>query len=421
MTSRAIRGMGRTRRISASRTGTCRSGVIWPCRSGPAAGKCLADYSSVIQSLACSPRSTRVWWWVWRPGPRWRWKTRACTPEPAGGESAQRRIPGDVVPRTSYSTQRNPRLRAILRDGVEEPERQIRAIETIERNADSLTQIVEDVLDVSRIVSGKMRLDVQPVDVGTMIRHAVDAVLPSAGVKGVAVRTVIDPDAGPVAGDPERLQQIIWNLLSNAIKFTCVAGRSRCVSSALRPASPSSSAIPVSASHRSSCRHVFERFRQADSGASRVHGGLGLGLSIVKQLVELHGGTIQAESEGATKGASFTVKLPIMLARPAGNEDTGRARPSAAGQVTSDLTSIDVLVVDDDRDALGDGARHSRNRRRDGHLGQLRTRSARRAVDRHAACAGDRSRDADHQRVRADHARAAASTCGRPAVFQRRR
>jgi signal transduction histidine kinase len=182
----------------------------------------------------------------------------------------------------------------MLQAGVLAPERQDKAIGTIARNATSLTVIVEDVLDISRIVSGKIRLNVQPVEVPDIVRNAVDAVTPAADAKGVRLETILDPQAAPISGDPERLQQILWNLLSNAVKFTGRGGkvqvRLQRVNSHVEVA-VSDTGIGISPEF---LPHVFERFRQADGGTARERGGLGLGLSIARQLAEMHGGTIEA-------------------------------------------------------------------------------------------------------------------------------
>src|SRR5262245_17624924 len=242
----------------------------------------------------------------------------------------------------------------MLRSGMLGDDKRPRAIETIERNAESLTQIVEDVLDVSRIIAGKMRLNVQSVEPAEVIRRAIDAVQPTADLKGITVQSVLDPNAGPIAGDPERIQQITWNLLSNAIKFTPRRGKVQVHLQRLH----SSIAIVVSDTGIGIAAeflpHLFERFRQAEGGAARTHGGLGLGLSIVRQRVEMHGGTITGASDGVGKGATFTVMLPIMVARAQMAPDPTHTRASERYLATHlpDLTGVSVLAVDDDADAL---------------------------------------------------------------------
>ncbi len=197
----------------------------------------------------------------------------------------------------------------MIKSGAVAEENRERAIDTIERNARSLTKLVEDVLDMSRIVSGKMRLHIQPVQVSDVVCGAIDAIVPAADAKGVRIEIDIDPDVGVVQADPDRLQQIAWNLMSNAVKFTGRGGRVRVDLDRDGDEivlTVCDSGMGVSPSFMP---HLFERFRQADSGTRRP-GGLGLGLNITKQLVELHGGSITAESPGEGKGATFRVQLP---------------------------------------------------------------------------------------------------------------
>jgi signal transduction histidine kinase len=204
----------------------------------------------------------------------------------------------------------------MLRTGTMADDRRHKAIETIERNATSLTQIVEDVLDVSRIVSGKIRLNVASVDLRQIVRNALDVILPAAEGKGVTVETMLEPDAVTVAGDAERLQQVFWNLLSNAVKFTERGGAVRvrlARGAADVDISVSDTGVGISPQF---LPHVFERFRQADAGPARERGGLGIGLSIARQLVEMHGGTIDAASDGVGRGATFRVRIPLVVSRP---------------------------------------------------------------------------------------------------------
>jgi len=243
----------------------------------------------------------------------------------------------------------------LMRGQMLPPEQIARAIETLERNARWLTQIVEDVLDVSRIVAGKIRLDVQAVEIAGVVDNAVATVQPAADAKGVRLHSVIDPRTGPVSGDPDRLQQVVWNLLSNAVKFTPRDGR---VDVRLERVSShievvvSDSGIGIS---RDFLPQVFDRFRQADSGSTRKTGGLGLGLSIVRHLVEMHGGSVHAASAGLDQGATFTVRLPVMAVQPSPNAK--REHPLALMnhplQPLADLGGVRVLAVDDDADALG--------------------------------------------------------------------
>src|SRR5438045_2192286 len=187
-------------------------------------------------------------------------------------------------------------------------EKQKRALKTVERNATALSQIVEDVLDVSRIMSGKLRLNIEPVDLPRVLKQAIETVTPAAEAKQIRVETIVDPGATPVSGDPDRLQQVVWNLLSNAVKFTPKGGRVQVrlerIDSHVE-ISVSDSGIGIKPDYPP---HIFERFRQADSGTAREHTGLGLGLGIARHLVELHGGTIHATSEGGGHGATFHVR-----------------------------------------------------------------------------------------------------------------
>jgi PAS domain S-box-containing protein len=242
----------------------------------------------------------------------------------------------------------------MLRDNAVPEDRRGHALETIERNARAQNQLIEDLLDVSRIVSGKLRLDVSPVDLQSVVERAIETVRPAASAKSISLQATLDPNAGPVMGDADRLQQVVWNLLSNAVKF-----------------SPKDSGVHVVLCRRESnvelmvrdngqgidplfLPHVFERFRQADAGAARGKGGLGLGLAIVRNLVELHGGSIRAESEGRGRGASFTVSLPISPLRSPSFVRPPVLHLTAAAphlEYPSELEGIDVLVVDDEADA----------------------------------------------------------------------
>jgi CheY-like chemotaxis protein/two-component sensor histidine kinase len=205
-------------------------------------------------------------------------------------------------------------------------------------------------LDMSRIISGKLRLNIGRVDLGQVIQAAVDSVRPAAIAREIRLEKTIDPASLVVSGDPNRLQQVIWNLLSNAIKFTPRGGR---VEVALKPVD-SNMRITVGDSGEGISPeflpHIFERFRQADSSASRSHGGLGLGLSIVRHLVEMHGGVVRAHSEGIGQGAQFVVSLPIAAAHPqAVTVPKGGAAHGEAPALS--LKGIRVLVVDDEADS----------------------------------------------------------------------
>jgi PAS domain S-box-containing protein len=243
----------------------------------------------------------------------------------------------------------------LLRGGVLTGDKAERGLATLERNANSLTQIVEDVLDVSRIVAGKVRLDVQPVELALIVHNALATIQPAADAKNVRLETILDPRAGPVSGDPDRLQQIVWNLLSNAVKFTPKGGRVQ-----VRLASINSHVeIAVSDTGEGIAPeflpHVFERFRQGDAGTTRPTGGLGLGLAIVRHMVELHGGTVTAASGGRDRGATFRVCLPVMIVHPHGIEEPSEhPRTERLAPLTDlgDLHGVRVLAVDDENDAL---------------------------------------------------------------------
>jgi len=242
----------------------------------------------------------------------------------------------------------------LLRSGMVPPDKQQKALETIERNVTALTQIVEDVLDVSRIVSGKIRLNVQTVDFPNVVRSAIDSIALAAEAKQLRVETVLDSHAGPVSGDPERLQQVLWNVLSNAVKFTNrgdkVQVRLQRVDSHVEVVI-SDTGIGIAPDF---LPHVFERFRQADAGSTRERGGLGLGLSIARQLIEMHGGSIEASSSGAGTGATFRLKLPVIIVHPSRDEQqfNPRTETPPAEIPVADLGGVHVLAVDDERDAL---------------------------------------------------------------------
>ena len=242
----------------------------------------------------------------------------------------------------------------MLRLGQLSPEDSAKALDTIERNARAQAQLVDDLLDVSRIITGKLRMDVRPSDPNSFIDAAVEAVRPAADAKGVRVQKVVDTGAILIPGDPVRLQQVVWNLLSNAIKFTPRGGRVQIRSERVN----SHLEIVVSDTGQGISHdflpHVFDRFRQADQKTSRQHGGMGLGLAIVRHLVEMHGGTVSANSEGEGKGATFTVMLPIA---PVYQVDAsgGRVHPAARdllppNDITDRLDELKILIVDDEAD-----------------------------------------------------------------------
>jgi len=237
---------------------------------------------------------------------------------------------------------------SILRSGRLDNEASVRALETVERNAKAQTQLIEDLVDVSRIAGGKLKLDVQPVDLLNVISAAIDIVQPAANARGVSLEVSQDPAVGPVAGDAARLQQIIWNLLSNAVKFTSRDGH---VYISLRRVESfaevevADSGIGIDADF---LPLVFERFRQAESAVIRSHRGLGLGLAIVRHLIELHGGTVTAASAGEGAGATFTIRIPLAEEHVAAPHKS----VSEDSQITDlRLAGLRVLLVEDEADA----------------------------------------------------------------------
>ncbi len=219
-----------------------------------------------------------------------------------------------------------------------------RALEAVERSAKSQAKLIEDLLDVSRITTGKLQLNVSVVDLAPVIEAAIDVARPSAEIKNIQIEAVLEAHTTEVSGDPDRLQQVIWNLLSNAIKFTPAGGRVTVKlerTKSLASFQVSDTGQGISADF---LPYVFERFRQANSSSTRSQGGLGIGLSIVYHLVELHGGTIRAESLGEGQGATFTVQLPLLKTRKGVGEVGGERKnfnPSL-------LEGLRVLVVDDE-------------------------------------------------------------------------
>ena len=238
---------------------------------------------------------------------------------------------------------------AMLRGGKLDTDATTHAIEIIDRNARVQTQLIEEILDVSRIVSGKVRLEVHPVEIAQSINAAVDSIRLAAQSKNIQLQLIVDPTTGLVSGDPDRLQQIVWNLLSNAVKFTAPGGS---VQTLLRRNNSDVEIVVKDTGQGISLDFlpfVFERFRQADGSLTRTHKGLGLGLAIVRHLVELHGGSVKAESEGEGKGATFTVSLPLLTgweALPAKESEV-----AAASDGTLPLKGMRVLAVDDESDA----------------------------------------------------------------------
>jgi len=241
---------------------------------------------------------------------------------------------------------------SMLRSGQLAPRDAMHALDVIERNARLQAQLIEDLLDVTRIVSGKLRMEMRPADLRAVVEAGLDAVRTAALKRGIALAVELGTEPVHVVGDPERLQQVVWNLASNAVKFSQDGGAVR-VSLDMEPGAArlrvTDDGVGISAEF---LPHVFDRFRQATAGSTRTHGGLGLGLTIVRHIVQAHGGTVEAASEGVGRGASFTVVLP----RARGNGAEAAAPPAAAspredlGTDGSALRGRLVLVVDDEAD-----------------------------------------------------------------------
>jgi CheY-like chemotaxis protein len=233
------------------------------------------------------------------------------------------------------------------------------ALEVIEKNAKSQARLIDDILDTSRIITGRLRLDPQPIAVDAVFQAALEVVRPSAEAKRMSLGVSVDDHGSVVFGDAVRLQQVIWNLLSNAVKFTNAGGhvdaRLRCTNDQCE-ISISDTGVGIEPQF---LPYVFERFRQADNTSTRRYGGLGLGLAIVRHLVELHGGRVSASSPGPNQGSTFTVTLPLgsplrlpeMANRPAESESRPTA-PSSVAENGARLDRIRVLIVDDDSDTL---------------------------------------------------------------------
>jgi hypothetical protein len=231
----------------------------------------------------------------------------------------------------------------LLRVGTQEEERR-RAIDAIRRNAEIQVQLVDDLLDVSRIISGKMRLQIAPTELTPVLEASAESLQPAARAKGVSLQVECPASADTVAADPGRLQQMVWNLLSNAVKFTPAGGRVRLCARRIGNAAEIEVTDTGAGISPDVLPFVFERFRQGDSSSTRTHGGMGLGLALVRHLAELHGGTIEAESGGPGLGATFRLHLPLVAS------SVTAAEPPARQQVPP-LTNVHVLVVEDDADS----------------------------------------------------------------------
>lgn len=235
----------------------------------------------------------------------------------------------------------------LLREGALDEQTSARALQIIDRNARSLAEIINDLLEVSRIITGKLKLDVLPIELGPVIEAALEAVRPAIDAKEIDLRLSVEREVGAVLGDASRLQQIVWNLLSNAIKFTPNGGRvevrlEKIGSDARITVSDDGAGIS-----EAFLPYVFDRFRQADSSFARKHGGLGLGLAIVRHLVEIHGGTVHADSAGEGKGSIFAATFPLLESSAATGARRGATGPLGDGK----LEGLRVLIVDDEADA----------------------------------------------------------------------
>jgi PAS domain S-box-containing protein len=243
---------------------------------------------------------------------------------------------------------------ALLRSSKLDKEKTARAVEAILRGAQAQDQIISDLLDVARIMNGRLRLDVRPLQLIKVLESAIETMRPAIEAKQIRLQTILDPAASPLAGDPTRLQQVFWNLLSNAVKFTPLNGHLQILLQRIN----SHIEIVISDTgigiEPQLLPHVFDRFRQGDSGTNRQRSGLGLGLAIVRNLVELHGGTVLADSKGPGQGASFTVRLPTLIA-PTISDKGERFDPAGEEIISADcgplLQNLRVLVVDDEAGA----------------------------------------------------------------------
>jgi signal transduction histidine kinase/ActR/RegA family two-component response regulator len=238
----------------------------------------------------------------------------------------------------------------LLREETD-PAQVAEGLETIDRNARAQSRLIEDILDFSRINAGKLRLEVRPIELADVIAAAVEVVRPAADAKGVALDAVLDPTSGLVSGDADRLQQVVWNLLANAVKFTPRGGRVQVRLDRVTSHSELTVSDTGEGISKEFLPFVFDRFSQADSTSSRKHGGLGLGLGIVRHLVELHGGTVQAFSAGLGNGATFVVRLPLIVAHHQTGVPDVVEHGAAARAELGDLSGVSVLIAEDNDDA----------------------------------------------------------------------
>jgi len=239
----------------------------------------------------------------------------------------------------------------LLRTGKLNESQYSHALEVVERNTRAQAQLIEDLLDMSRMITGHLRLDLRRVDLANVVRAAVDVVRPAAEAKGLNLEVRLDPQVGPISGDADRLQQVVWNLLTNSVKFTPKGGRidvSLEVEGSDAVVSVKDTGIGIASDL---LPHVFERFRQGASSASRAYSGLGIGLALVRHLTEMHGGTASAESDGQDRGCTLTVRLPMLGTRAVIEQVAVSPRDASNVPTAGALNSLTVLVVDDDEDA----------------------------------------------------------------------
>src|SRR4030095_8406987 len=313
------------------------------CRSQSLQLSPAAKLSALRRSPATSPR---------RSGPRR--SVRNCW-LPHTSRAAEARAPTRVKDKflATLSHELRTPLTAMLgwltmlRSGRLDEETSKHALDTVERNARAQAQLIEDLVDVSRIAGGKLQLDMQPVDLSVLIDAAVDIVRPAANARGVSIEISVEPGVGPVAGDPARLQQIIWNLLSNAVKFTSRDGYVYVQLRRLETVAELEVRDTGIGIDPDFLPWVFERVRQAESAVTRSHKGLGLGLAIVRHLTELHGGTVTAHSDGEGLGASFKIRIQLTTSK-APEPDSRTLRAPVSSDQT--LNGLRILLVEDEPD-----------------------------------------------------------------------
>jgi CheY-like chemotaxis protein/two-component sensor histidine kinase len=238
----------------------------------------------------------------------------------------------------------------LLRSGNLNESQHAHALEVVERNTRAQAQLIEDLLDMSRVVTGHLRLEMRRVELPGVIQVAVDAVRPASEAKELEIAVDADAAVGPISGDPDRLQQIVWNLLTNSVKFTNKGGR---IEVTLRSEGSDAVLCVKDTGIGMSPElmpHIFERFRQGASSASRTHGGLGIGLALVRHLVEMHGGTVEAHSDGEGRGSMFTIRMPMLGTRAVADKPA-LSTIDASSSSHGSLAGVSIVVVDDDKDA----------------------------------------------------------------------